>query len=107
MIKKKWWLILLILIAGIIIVPKVVSAPPGFTDLGESADGKYKVHKYTQVGKEVWVWASKGEATSVGMSCLIELEYGDHVNLQIENEQNNKDIEVHTVNLDLHRIGET
>ncbi len=45
-------------------------------------------------------------AGNVAISCIISLSVGDIVNVQVENEDNNRDISVHTVNLNLVRVGD-
>lgn len=42
---------------------------------------------------------------SVGVCCLMDLDVGDIVNIQVENEDNTRDMIIHTVNLNLFRIG--
>ena len=43
---------------------------------------------------------------NVGVCCLMDLDAGDIVNIQIENEDNTRDMIIHTVNLNLMRIGD-
>jgi len=43
---------------------------------------------------------------NVGVCCLIGLEGGDTVNIKVENEDNTRDMIIHTVNLNLMRVGD-
>lgn len=43
---------------------------------------------------------------NVGISCLMDLGVGDVVNIQVENEDNTRDMIIHTVNLNLLRVGD-
>ena len=47
----------------------------------------------------------KNAAGNVADSCIMSLDVGDTVNMQIENEETNRDIKVHTANFNLVRIG--
>ncbi len=53
---------------------------------------------------------ARREATSsvgnVGITCLMHLEVGGIVNIQVENENTNRDMYIHTVNLNLMRVGD-
>ena len=44
-------------------------------------------------------------AGNAGISCLIDLDIGDQVNIQLENEESTRNVFIHTVNLNLMRIG--
>lgn len=42
---------------------------------------------------------------NVGVTCIMDLEVGDNVSVLIENENTNRNIKIHTANLNLQRIG--
>jgi hypothetical protein len=43
---------------------------------------------------------------SVSVTCLMDIEAQDTINIRIENENNNRDISVHTANLNVNKIAE-
>jgi len=43
---------------------------------------------------------------NVGVCCLIDADVGDIINVQVENENNARDMFIHTVNLNLLRVGD-
>lgn len=43
---------------------------------------------------------------SVDVHCFMPLDASDSINIQIENEENGNDVNIHTVNLDLVRVGD-
>lgn len=46
-------------------------------------------------------WISAGNPGSMTITCLMTLGVGDTVNIQIENEDGNRDLKIHAVNLNL------
>jgi len=48
---------------------------------------------------------AKTDVGSVSITCIINLAVGDSVVIMIENENGNRDIQVHTTNLNVVRIG--
>ncbi|UCD07741.1 MAG: hypothetical protein JSW41_02095 [Candidatus Aenigmatarchaeota archaeon] len=46
------------------------------------------------------------EVGNAGVDCLMRLDVGDTVNVQVENENTNRDMGIHTVNLNLIRVGD-
>lgn len=50
-------------------------------------------------------WALISQAHSTVVTCHLRLDVGDTVVIQIENEDNNRDVKIHTVNLNLIRLG--
>ena len=66
------------------------------------------VHNYN-VSKHRDCYARREAATAVGnvgVCCLIDLDDGDNVSIQAENENTNRDMLIHTVNLNLFRVGD-
>lgn len=49
-------------------------------------------------------WAKKDEVANVGGACFVHLVAGDTINMQVENEDNDRDIKIHTANVNLVRI---
>jgi len=48
-----------------------------------------------------------GSVGNIGITCLLDLIIGDSINIQVENEESpSKDIKVHTVNLNLVKVGD-
>ena len=49
---------------------------------------------------------ASGIVGSVSVTCFVDLDVGDTVNIQIENEDGNRNIDVHSANLNIIRIGD-
>lgn len=46
-------------------------------------------------------WIDTNGPANIGISCFMTLEEGSRVNIQIENEQGNRDLLIHSINLNL------
>jgi hypothetical protein len=49
---------------------------------------------------------TKNNVGSVSISCLMDIDEGEKVNLQVENEESASDLIIHTMNLNLWRVGD-
>lgn len=51
--------------------------------------------------------SATGDVGNIGITCIMDIDVGDEINVQIEDEDNPvKDIKIHTVNINMIRIGD-
>ena len=76
------------------------SAVGGLYGIGVTHNWNVSKHRECYSRRE-----AAAEVGNVGVSCIMDLDVGDKVIVQVENEQNTRNMNIHTMNVNLVKIG--